>query len=270
MARRQYPAIPKWWVPHWLKKLRQLLFKINNTVGKPKSKGNLKKHYRQFLHNATKILEYFLPYGVDRDPVHEAADQPPSQQALVGRLWDRLVGDLSDACAVYQYTEERIFEGQIRPAAQKLLSLADGDAAFIEKGSRTSVIGYKPQLVRSEHGFIPALIVPQGNEADSTQLVPLVRQIKARTGVLPKKVSADDGYTSEEGRNDLIKDGVKQVSFSGSQGKQLLSEEEWIHPDYVHARKGRSAVESLIFVLKHDPPVLSPSFGRRFSVGLHY
>ena len=41
------------------------------------------------------------------------------------------------------------------------------------------------------------------------------------------------------------------MSFSGRQGKQLLSEEERVHPDYVHARKGRSAVESLIFVLRY-------------------
>ena len=34
-------------------------------------------------------------------------------------------------------------------------------------------------------------------------------------------------------------------------GVALLSEDEWTHPDYVQARKGRSAVEALIFVLKH-------------------
>lgn len=35
--------IPVWWVPRWLKRLSQLLFKINNATGKPRSKSKRKK-----------------------------------------------------------------------------------------------------------------------------------------------------------------------------------------------------------------------------------
>ena len=243
--------IPVWWVRQWLKKLRQLLFKINNATGKPGSKGRRKKHYRQFFHNAAKILDHLIPHCVERDPLQEAAGQPPSRRALLAKLWERLVQDVCDACAVFHYAEERIFEDKVRPAAEKLLSLADGEAAYIKKGGREAVIGYKPQLARSAQGFVPALLVPEGNAADSTQLVPLVQQIQERTGVTPQDVGTDDGYTSQAGRDNLLATGVEQVSFSGSKGKKLLSEEEWNDPAYVEARRQRSAVESLIFVLKH-------------------
>jgi hypothetical protein len=243
--------IPAWWVPQWLKKLRKLLFKINNATGKRGSKGRRKKHYRQFFHNTAKILDHLIPHCVERDPVQEAVAQRPSRRALLTRLWERLVEDVCDACAVFHYAEERIFEDKVRPAAEKLLSLVDGEAAYIEKGGREAVIGYKPQLARSSRGFVPALIVPEGNAADSTQLVPLVQQIQERTGVMPQDVSTDDGFTSEEGRDKLLAAGVEQVSFSGSNGKKLLSEEIWNDPAYVEARRQRSAVESLIFTLKH-------------------
>ena len=240
-----------WWVPRWLKKLRQLLFKINNATGKPGSKSKRKKHYRQFFNNAAKILDYLIPHCVEREPLQEAADQPPSRRALLVKLWERLVQDVCDACAVFHYAEERIFEDKVRPAAEKLLSLADGEAAYIEKGGREAVIGYKPQLARSAQGFVPALLVPEGNAADSTQLVPLVQQIQERTGITPHDVSTDDGYTSQQGRDALLATGVEQISFSGSKGKKLLSEEEWNDPAYVAARRQRSAIESLISVLKH-------------------
>ena len=243
--------VPSWWVPQWLKKLRRLLFKINNAAGKPRSKGKLKQHYRQFFKNAEKILAHLLSHCAEREPVQEAPSQPLSQQDLLARLWTRLTEDVADAFYVLHYGEERIFQGKVRPSGEKILSLGDRQAAFIEKGGRTSVIGYKPQLARSGQGFVTALGVPEGNPADKTQLLPLVQQIQERTGILPRDLSADDGYTSRQGRDDLLSAGVEQVSFSGSLGKKLLSEEEWNDPAYVEARKGRSAVESLIFVLKH-------------------
>ncbi len=43
------------------------------------------------------------------------------------------------------------------------------------------MIGYKPQLVRSENGFVTSLIVPQGNAADSIELAPAIGDSIKRT-----------------------------------------------------------------------------------------
>ena len=242
--------LPQWWMPQWLKKLHTLHFRINNVAGKPKSKGKLKKYYRQFLSTVEKMLDYLISECIGRDPLQEATPRPPSQLFLLERMWDQLVRDVSEGGAVYQYTEERIFEGKQRPAEAKKLSLSDESAAFIQKGQRNSVIGYKPQLARSGEGFVTTLNVPQGNAADAPQLVPLVEDVRQHTGILPQQVSVDDGYASEEGRNQLLELGVKEVSISGAKGKQLTPEEDWNSTGHQLLRKGRSAVESLIFVLK--------------------
>lgn len=243
--------IPKHWMCWWLKKLEKLLFCINTATGRPNSKKKRRKYYRQFLGHVRKMLEYLLPECAQRDPVQEATWLPPSQRLLLDRLWHQLLEDVTCACAVYDYTEERIFQDKQRPSRDKMLSLADPSAAYIEKGGRQAVIGYKPQLGRSGNGFVAALIVPEGNAADSTQLIPLVDQMHQRTGVWPQHVSCDDGYADRGDRDELIADGIELVSFSGPRGKSLIPEAEWNSPDYEQARRGRSAVESLLFVLKH-------------------
>ena len=150
----------------------------------------------------------------------------------------------------YDYTQARIFEDQSRPAKDKLFSLGDPSASYIEKGGREPVIGYKPQLARSAHGLVTALIVNQGNDADSTQLTPVVDQIAARTGVRPQQITADDGYAVQAVRDQLLVDGVERVYLCGSKARAFTDAEDWASVAYQDARRGRSAVESLVFVLK--------------------
>jgi len=138
-----------------------------------------------------------------------------------------------------------------------VLSLSDDSAAFIKKGGREAVIGYKPQLVRSRNGFVAGLQVPQGNAADSAEFAPAVEKSMDRTGVVAELVSGDDGYATSKGRDALIQMGVKTVSISGSKGKRQTSEEDWESEVHKEARRNRSAVESLMFTLKY-----SHGFGR--------
>ncbi len=243
--------VPKWWMPQWLKKMRRLHFRMNTVAGKAKSRGNLKTYYRQFLRTVQKMVDYLISDCIGRDPLQEATPRPPSQLLLLERFWDQLVQDITEVGTVYQYTEERVFEGKTHPSGAKKLSLSDEAAAFIKKGQRESVIGYRPQVGRSGNGFVTTLNVPAGNAADSPQLVPLIKQIHHHTGVLPQEVSVDDGYASQDGRNKLLTAGVRAVSISGAKGKQLTPEEDWNSTVYELLRKGRSAVESLLFVLKY-------------------
>ena len=146
--------------------------------------------------------------------------------------------------------EDRVFRDKKLPSTEKLLSLSDGSAAYIKKGSRNPVIGYKPQLVRSENGFVTNLIVPQGNAADSIELVPAIRESITRTGVVAELVSSDDGYASASGRDELLGMGVKDVSMSGAKGRKLTDPGDWESELYREARRNRSAVESLMFTIK--------------------
>jgi IS5 family transposase len=69
--------------------------------------------------------------------------------------------------------------------------------------------------------------------------------------VVPKKVSTDDGYAFRKSRDHLLAAGPKVVSISGSKGKKITPPEDWDDPEYQAARNDRSAIESLMFTLKH-------------------
>lgn len=56
-----------------------------------------------------------------------------------------------------EYAAERISQEQQRPSTDKILSLADTSAAFIAKGGREAVIGYRPQVARSGQGIVCGL-----------------------------------------------------------------------------------------------------------------
>jgi IS5 family transposase len=159
--------------------------------------------------------------------------------------------DAMSLSSVLYYSEDRVFNGVVLPASQKILSISDASAAFIKKGQREAVIGYKPQLCRSAEGFVTAMIVEKGNPSDSENLVPLVSRHILGTGVTPLFVSADSGYASGKGYSDCICLGVKDVCIGGSKGKALLPDDLWESEPYVGGRRMRSAVESLMFTLKY-------------------
>ena len=238
------------WVPRWLAEMDRQEFQICLAAGKPKSKGKLKKRYRQLLKRGQKAAD-FLTNEVKRLKARLELDLlEPSRRMLLRQVMQQIEADISDAKRVIKYAGDRVFKGKTLPSTQKVLSLADGSAAYIQKGSRAAVIGYKPQLVRSANGFITSLIVPQGNASDSAELAPAIRDSIARTSVVPALVSTDDGYASAKGRGEVLAMKVKDISISGAKGKRLTDPDDWQSDVYRNARRERSAVESLMFTIK--------------------
>ena len=82
------------------------------------------------------------------------------------------------------------------------------------------MLGYRPQLARSGAGFVTALVLPRGNATDSPHLVPMVKEQLTNTGVLPSMASADDGYSTQQGREEVLGLGVKVFSISGAKGNR--------------------------------------------------
>ncbi len=155
-----------------LNRLKKILFKINMTSGKAKSKGKIKVLYRSYLRLAQRILDLLIEEENRVKAIKESVDLAPSRLEKLNRVWDRIDNDLIDAGKVLCYAEDRIFNEVVLKASEKILSISDRSAAFINKGNINPVIGYKPQVVRSRNGFIPSLIVPEGNAGDSGELIP--------------------------------------------------------------------------------------------------
>src|SRR5207344_514440 len=177
-------------------------------------------------------------------------DLPPSRRLMGEEALGLIAADLAALEQTANVCERRIMAQEKVPIAEKIISLSDSDASFIVKGGWNSVVGYRPQLARSGSGFVTGLVLPRGNAADSPHLAPMVNEQITNTGVIPSLASADDGYSSQEGLEEVLRLGVKVVSISGAKGKKLIEEQQWKSRTYRQARAERSAIESLVFTLK--------------------
>ena len=246
-------SIQEFYFKSWFKELKELLFKINNTRGTKKcnKKKKLQKLYNDYLKTAHKAYEYLVRIFELRSAQIAKIDMRPTLKLQLRQIHDNIEDDLLALSSVLYYAEERIFNDITLPSPEKILSLSDTTAAFIKKGQRNPVIGYKPQISQSKHGFVTALLLEKGNIADSDCLYPLAQQHTKNTGVVPEFISADDGYSSKAGRQACLGFGVKDVCLSGSVGRKITPEDLWESEVYLLGRKKRSAIESLMFTLKY-------------------
>ncbi len=175
----------------------------------------------------------------------------PRQRHHQEQFVEEFTQDLELVRRGVEQSRRRVCEGK-KPSvkAGMPLSVSDPEATFIEKGSWDRTFGFRPQLGFSASNLVTAIIVPEGNASDQSQLTAVIEQSIANTTVVPSVVSVDDGYTGADQLAQSLALGVEIVSFSGVHGKRLLGEEKWESEPYVAARKARNGAESGIYVLK--------------------
>jgi len=236
-----------WHCPRWLKELDELEFQIN--MGNGRKRRHLS---RKLLNKARKMENRLSSLWDDMNEIVSNHDLPPSKKVLLEQHWSLLLNSLAEAAILNDIAWRRLVEGEKveREDFEKIFSTSDRSAAFIEKGGREKIFGYRVQLGRSRNGFITSVIVPEGNAADSTMLVPMTDEHIRKTTVIPESVTTDDGYSSGKGRDTLLGYGVKNVSINGSKGKKITPDEEWESELFKELRSHRSAVESLMFTGK--------------------
>lgn len=231
--------------------MRRMHREIGFSTGKPKKQGKVKKLYYQLLRRGRRVCKRFeRELAVVERALAGQKEMLPSQQLAAEEVVELIRADIAAIGQVAAAGERRVLKQEKVPSQEKVISISDPDAAFIVKGGWNTVTGYRPQVGRSGQGFVSTLLVPEGNAADSGQLVDAVLDHWERSGVLPRLVSTDDGYSDGDAREDLLRAGVRVVSISGAKGKKITQAEQWNRSDYRAARANRSAVESLMFTLK--------------------
>ena len=135
--------------------------------------------------------------------------------------------------------------------ARKIYSMSDNDAAFIKKGGRETVFGYRPNFAFSANGFLTSFTLESGNTSDSKAFSNCLDENKKMTGETAMMISVDDGYSSAANLDDAIEKGATLVSVSGSKGKKLLGEDLYESENYQLARNIRSISEAGISKLKN-------------------
>jgi len=234
-----------------LEELRRMSQQIHFLNGKARGNAKRKKVYFQLLRRVRRLRKRLLrDLESVRRNLEGRADLLPSRRLVGEKALCLIAEDLAALEQAAQVCERRVMEEEKVPMAEKIISLSDSDASFIVKGGWNTVVGYRPQLARSGSGFVSALVLPRGNAADSRHLVALVKEQITNTGVIPAMASADDGYSSQEGLEEVQRLGVKVVSISGAKGKKLIEAQQWKSQPYRQARAERSAIESLVFTFK--------------------
>ena len=231
--------------------LRGLSQQIDFLNGKARTEARRKKLYFQLLRRVGRLRKRLLrDLESVRRNLESRTDLPPSRR-LKGEeaLW-LIAEDLSALEQAANVCQRRVMEQEKVPVAEKIISLSDSDASFIVKGGWNTVVGYRPQLARSGQGFVTALVLPRGNAADSPHLVSMVKEQITNTGIIPSTASADDGYSTQQGRDEVLRLGLKVVSISGAKGNKIIVPQQWKSEPYRQARADRSAMESLVFTLK--------------------
>ena len=250
LGRLQLPTFEEPTVECHLVQLHKFDREIALSKGTQKGGPLREKRYRSLLRYARCSLRrlHIAVLGVEAALPHLAV--APSRKALAERAVTKLRADVEALAQVITTCEARILHEQQVPMAEKKLSICDPDVGYIAKGQRVPVIGYKPQVARSGAGFVVGLLLPKGNAADATQLLPMVDRVIHRTGVVPREVSLDDGYASAANWAGLKARGCQVISINGSKGRALTPQADWDSDDYILARDRRSAIESLLFTLK--------------------
>lgn len=232
-------------------------------AGKKDSRKKIKKLYKKALKEARSALGSFEKEMVLINKVVSSTDIIPTKHVQLTRVIELMSCDLKNLLKVITYCNDRIEHDKILKAKEKIMSNSDKDAAYIAKGQREAIIGYKPQLGRSRNSVISRICVPEGNTADSSEFEPMVDQHIERTQVVPNIVSTDDGYAAAKVKAKIEKKGVNIVSISGAKGKKITSEEDWESDLLKEIRNNRSSVESLMFTIKYNH-----NFGRVMRRGI--
>jgi hypothetical protein len=235
-----------------LKEINSLVTSISLSFGSnnKKVKQKRKKDATKLFKKARKLIDYFGEQQLALQFNWENVNLPPDKTFALDKLWGKIEQDLEDVEHVFIYAALLLLKRKNIPNGNKLLSISDPDAGYIQKGGRVPVIGYKPQIALSGNGFICGYITPIGNASDTSQLIPVLKQVIENTMKIPSLVSVDDGYTSECNLNDALALGIPTISFSGSKGK-CITEDFWDTTINKYARNKRSAVESVMFTLKY-------------------
>jgi hypothetical protein len=228
-------------------------------IGMLSGKRNVKSHrkalYAKIYTRVGRLVRVFMPILATVSKAVAKFPLPPSKAKAAQRLIHQSQEDLRSIARISLYSRRRVFREESAAASEKVLSISDEDAAIIKKGGWDDVLGYRPQLGFSGKGLITAHCLPRGNAADSGQLPNLLEANERNTGIVPKRVSLDDGYTNGKVRKAYLarhEGKVEVFSFAGSKGRQVIGEETYDREEYKKARSDRSAAESRIFTLKFN------------------
>ena len=198
------------------------------------------KTYRKLLRLAGRTVGYVEAAL----PAVTAADGPWS------RRWvETATAHLDLLGRVTEQTERRVFGGETVPAGEKVASLFEPHTDIIVKGGRVTRYGHKINLATGRGGLVLDAVVEDGNPADSSRCLPMLKRHIEHYGSAPSRAAFDGGYASRANLKKARALGIEHVVFHKKRGLRVedMTRSPWL---YGQLKRFRAGVEAGISHLK--------------------
>lgn len=157
---------------------------------------------------------------VDRGLLRVEADTNLTDESVA--RWRSEVHHYQDLLRqVIDQTQRRVFNDEVVPATEKLVSLFEPHTDVIVKGQRDTLFGHKVNLATQEDGFITYVTIESGNPCDKELFMPVLEHSDICYDVTPRSVVADGGYASRDNVSAGREQGAAHVVFHKPLGMGL-------------------------------------------------
>ena len=165
------------------------------------------------------------------------------------QLVERMDEILTWVWCVIDQTERRVLLGESVPSEQKIVSLFEPHTDIIVKDRRDTLYGHKIFLSAGESGLITDCVIAQGNPADVTMAIPMLRRQTRILGCVPEQAAFDGGFASKDNLAAGKALGICDVAFSKKRGLAIsdMTRSTWV---YRCLKNFRAGIEGLISFLK--------------------
>lgn len=201
-----------------------------------------RKYYRELIGTTEETLGYLQAAKRSVESAHVAGLQAEAW-LLEARQFEPLIERVIDQA------RRRVLQGEPVDAEHKVLSLFEPHTDIIAKGGRQTTFGHKLNLATGKSNLILDVVIEQGNPADSSQFMPMVKRQESIYNCVPQRTAADGGYASIDNLTDAKTIGVKEVVFSKKRGLEIeaMAKSPWV---YRQLKNFRAGIEANISCLK--------------------
>lgn len=202
--------------------------------------------YRDLLYYAGQVVGYALE-AIPELQAFQGDDLRDTLKAMaLAKKLERAVGILKK---VINQAERRVLKGEKVPASEKVVSFFEEHTDIIVKGGRDTQYGHKVFLSGGASCMILDCVIERGNPADSALYPQMLERQADLFGRMPRQVSCDGGFASQDNLAFAKGAGVKDAVFAKKRGLTVLemAKSEWV---YKTLRSFRAGIEAGISMLK--------------------
>ena len=225
---------------------RRVAKKRTLTIFNAKKEAIRKAAYRDLLAYAGRVAGY-AEAAIPELRSFEGTD--PRDTLAARALADRLERAVGLMGKVIDQTRRRVFQNEKVPASEKIVSFFEEHTDIIVKGARDTLYGHKVFLSGGASTLILDCLIERGNPADSDRYRELLQRHEERFGRMPRQVTADGGFASQDNLHFAKEHRVQDAVFARKRGLSVLemAKSRWV---YRMLRNFRAGIEAGISCLK--------------------